>query len=129
MFMQRHLIRYSKGQVTVEVAILFGVVVAALVALAIYLRRAVQGGIKGNADSFGSQFSSDEAWATHSRSANREEGALIRSAQFTKACQGVGGTANPGCTPDDPDPATGQFALPELPCPDGSTTPPGESCP
>ena len=125
--MRRH-IRYSKGQVTVEVAILFGVVVAALVALAIYIQRAVQGGLKGNADSFGSQFSSTEAWDSHSRSANREEGALIRSAQFTKACQGVGGEKNPGCTPPDPDATKGQFALPEPPCPDGSTTLPGKSC-
>ena len=127
--MRRHLIRHSKGQVTVEVAILFGVVVAALVALAIYLRRAVQGGIKGNADSFGGQFAHNEDWAVHTRSATREEGPLIRSSQFSKACQGLE-VANPGCDPDtgeetDPD----KTAYDELPCPDGTTTPINEKCP
>jgi hypothetical protein len=41
----------------VEIAVLFGVVVAALVAMAIYFQRGVQGGVRGNADSFGQQFS------------------------------------------------------------------------
>ena len=89
----------QRGQVTVEVAVLFGFVVAGLVALALYLQRSVQGGLRSNADSLGGQFSSGEAWTSYTRSASVEDGKAIRSAQYSKACQGVGGTANPGCDP------------------------------
>lgn len=51
-----------RGQVTVEIAVLFGVVVAGLVAMAIYFQRGVQGGVRSNADSFGQQFSATGAW-------------------------------------------------------------------
>ena len=54
--------RAQRGQVTVEIAVLFGVVVAALVFMAIYFQRGVQGGVRSNADSFGSQFSATGAW-------------------------------------------------------------------
>ena len=53
----------QRGQVTVEVAVLFGVVVAALVFMAIYFQRGVQGGVRSNADSMGSQFSATGAWS------------------------------------------------------------------
>jgi uncharacterized protein (UPF0333 family) len=52
----------NRGQVTVELAILFGVVVAALVFMAIYFQRGVQGGVRSNADSFGQQFSAVGPW-------------------------------------------------------------------
>jgi uncharacterized protein (UPF0333 family) len=52
----------KRGQVTVEVAVLFGVVVAGLVAMAIYFQRGIQGGVRSNADSFGQQFSATGAW-------------------------------------------------------------------
>ena len=52
----------QRGQVTVEIAVLFGVVVAALVFMAIYFQRGVQGGVRSNADSFGQQFSATGAW-------------------------------------------------------------------
>lgn len=54
--------RAQRGQVTVELAVLFGVVVAALVFMAIYFQRGVQGGVRSNADSFGSQFSATGVW-------------------------------------------------------------------
>ena len=52
----------QRGQVTVEIAVLFGVVVAALVFMAIYFQRGVQGGVRSNADSFGPQFSATGTW-------------------------------------------------------------------
>jgi uncharacterized protein (UPF0333 family) len=52
----------SRGQVTVELAVLFAVVIAALVFMAIYFQRGVQGGVRSNADSFGQQFSAIGAW-------------------------------------------------------------------
>ena len=100
----------QRGQVTVEVAVLFGFVVAGLVALALYLQRGVQGGLKSNADSLGGQFSAGEAWTSYTRSGSLEDGKAIRSSQYSKACQGLGGTGNPGCDPgalntSAPDPA------------------------
>ena len=52
----------KRGQVTVEIAVLFGVVVAGLVAMAIYFQRGIQGGVRQNADSFGQQFSATGTW-------------------------------------------------------------------
>ena len=89
----------QRGQVTVEVAVLFGFVVAGLVALALYLQRGVQGGLKSNADSLGGQFSAAESWNSYTRSASLEDGKAIRSAQYSRACQGLGGAGNPGCDP------------------------------
>lgn len=71
------------GQVTVEVAILFGFVVAALVAMAIYLQRAVQGGVKSNSDSFGTQFSATKAWDSKSTSTTNETATVIDTKQET----------------------------------------------
>ena len=91
--------RKQRGQVTVEVAVLFGFVVAGLVALALYLQRSVQGGLKSNAESLGGQFSAADTWTSFSRSSSLEDGNSIKSAQVSQACQGVGGVANPGCDP------------------------------
>ena len=72
-----------RGQVTVETAVLFGVVVTALVAMAFYLQRGVQGGVKSNADSFGTQFSAKTAWTTKTSSDTTETNASILSNQST----------------------------------------------
>lgn len=94
--------RWSKGQVTLEVAILFGFVVAALVAMAIYLQRGVQGGVKSNADSLGTQFSANTKWEFHSKSNTNENETEVSTAQNSKACQGLGDGATPDCTVTDP---------------------------
>ena len=94
--------RRSKGQVTVEVAILFGFVVAALVAMAIYLQRGVQGGMKSNADSMGTQYSATTPWWTNSKSHTDETAASVNTAQTSKACQGLGGAALDACVANDP---------------------------
>lgn len=102
------MIKSQKGQVTVETAVLFGVVVAGLVAMATYLQRGVQGGMRSNADSFGTQFDSSVGWESHARSASQETAEQIRSAQTSEACQGVGGDTRPDCDVAD-------NAFPELP--------------
>ena len=73
----------QRGQVTVELAVLFGVVVAALVFMAIYFQRGVQGGIRSNADSLGSQFSATGAWNqnTVSHQITNETNTLINTTQ------------------------------------------------
>ncbi len=73
----------QRGQVTVEVAVLFGCVVAALVFMAIYFQRGAQGGIRSNADSFGAQFSASKAWTqnTISNQATIETATFINTNQ------------------------------------------------
>lgn len=88
-----------RGQVTVEVAILFGFLIAAFIALAVYFQRGGQGYVKSNADAFGSQFQANAAWGTHTRSATRETATTSQSSQYTQACQGVGGATLPNCDP------------------------------
>jgi hypothetical protein len=75
--------------VTVETAILFGFVIAALVAMAIYLQRAVQGGTKSNSDSFGTQFSAKNAWSVTTNSTTNENQLRIDSNQNTNYHQGL----------------------------------------
>lgn len=96
----RKTVKFNRGQVTVEVAILFGFVVAALVAMALYLQRGVQGGMKSNSDSFGTQFSATHPFESHSKSLTQETSTAINSAQNSAACQDMTGTAT--CTATDP---------------------------
>lgn len=72
-----------RGQVTVETAVLFGVVVTGLVAMAVYLQRGVQGGVKSNADSFGTQFSANTKWNVKTSSDTTENSKQILSNQTT----------------------------------------------
>jgi len=58
---------------TVETAILFTFVIAAFVALAIYLQRGAQGGVKSNADSLGIQFSATQGWESKTKSNTKED--------------------------------------------------------
>lgn len=72
-----------RGQVTVEAAILFGAVVAGLVLMSIYLQRGVQGGMKSNADSFGTQFSATKAWNSTTTSNTTETANTVNTTQNT----------------------------------------------
>ena len=114
----RHNVSRTNGQVTVEVAVLFGVVVAALVAMANYVQRGVAGGMRSNADSFGSQYQTNKKIEVHSRSVNIDDGGNTRSVQRSANCQALGAettapnTLNPNC-----DSTTAEY--PEITCPDG----------
>lgn len=70
-----------RGQVTVEAAILFTFVIAALVALAVYLQRGAQGGVRSNADSLGTQFSATQPWSSSSTSVTNEDPTTVTSTQ------------------------------------------------
>ena len=74
----------QRGQVTVETAILFAFVIAALVGMAIYVQRAVSGGVKQNSDSFGTQFSANKGWSSVTTSNTTETQNTITSNQNTK---------------------------------------------
>ncbi len=68
--------RSQRGQVTVEVAVLFVAVIAALVFMAVYLQRGAQGGVKGSADSLGQQFSTNSQWNSKPHPVSPEAGAV-----------------------------------------------------
>jgi hypothetical protein len=55
-----------RGQVTAELAVLFTFVIAGLIFMGFYLQRGVQGGVKGNVDALGQQFSTTGTWNSFS---------------------------------------------------------------
>ena len=117
-----------KGQVTVEVAVLFAFVIAGLIAMALYLQRGVQGGVRSNADSLGGQLSSIEEWQAYSRSSTDEIGGDdgdVLSGQFSNNCQGVGGETIPNCVPGDGGVAAVLAAFPPAPDPTALAVPLG----
>ena len=79
----------NRGQVTVEIGVVFVVVVMALVLLASYLQRGYQGGLKSNADSFGTQFSAENAWTLTSNSTTHEDQTTITSTQASQYDQSM----------------------------------------
>jgi len=104
----------KRGQVTAEAAVLFTFIVAAFVAMGVYLQRGSQGGMKGNVDSMGSQFATTASWstvtnsATHSNSTATVTGQCANSAhdlvQPGLPAGSTSGkyTAASGCTPGTP---------------------------
>lgn len=87
----RTLRKQQRGQVTVETAVLFGFVVAGLVAMAVYLQRGVQGGMKSNADSIGTQFANNDPWESHTKSRTVETPDDVVTNQNSVNCQGLDG--------------------------------------
>jgi len=78
-------LKRQRGQVTAEVAVLFTFVIAGIVFMGTYLQRAAQGGLKSNADSLGSQFSTSESqggWTSYTEQ------------QSTSQTSGVTGSAS-----------------------------------
>src|SRR4030042_316029 len=58
----------KKGQGTLEFALVIVVVVAALIAMQIYMKRAFEGKLKKNTDSIGEQFEGDETYVNRTTS-------------------------------------------------------------
>ncbi len=79
----------SRGQVTVEMAVMFAFLVAGIVAMAVYFQRAVQGGMRSNSDSFGTQFSATEGWNSVTTSNTNETNISILSNQNTNYNQAL----------------------------------------
>ena len=71
----------NRGQSTAEVALMFALVIAGLVAMATYLQRSVQGGVRANSDSLGTQFSVNSAWNSQTLSNSHEDQAQVLSNQ------------------------------------------------
>ena len=66
-------LREQRGQESVSMVMLFVFVIAALIALVIYVQRGFAGGLRSNADSFGTQFSSTAAWTSTTQSNTVED--------------------------------------------------------
>ena len=107
--------RDARGQVTLEVAVLFGLIVAGIVALSSYMLHGVQGYLKSNADSIGGQFQANTSFESHNWSQSAEDQAGTQSAQTSQSCQSLGGATDTDCTP---------LGLPALPNVSGGGTTP-----
>ncbi len=97
----------TRGQVTIEAAILWTFVIAAFVFLGVYVQRAAQGGLKSNADSLGGQFSGITGFSSYSKSITNETVKTTNQLSCSAAQQRVtdgGGVAPVGstCTPTAP---------------------------
>ena len=96
---KRMVLRRSRGQVTLELALLFAALAAGFIALALYVQRGWQGYLKSNADSVGQQFSANNTWTSFARSSSQEDRSTVLSRQVSDACQGLAGVTNPDCSP------------------------------
>jgi uncharacterized protein (UPF0333 family) len=55
----------TKGQTTLEVVILIGFVVAALIAMGVYMKRGIQGRLRDSTDQIGEQYSAGNTTSTY----------------------------------------------------------------
>jgi uncharacterized protein (UPF0333 family) len=55
----------TKGQTTLEVVILIGVVVAALIWMGVYMKRGIQGRLRDSTDQIGEQYSAGNTTSTY----------------------------------------------------------------
>ncbi len=55
----------TKGQTTLEVVILIGFVVAALIAMGVYMKRGIQGRLRDSTDQIGEQYSAGQTTGTY----------------------------------------------------------------
>ena len=60
---------------------LFVFVIAALIALVLYVQRGFAGGLRSNADSFGTQFSSAQPWSSTTTSNTTEDQVSVNTTQ------------------------------------------------
>ena len=71
---------HVRGQSTIEFALLIVVVIAALVAMQIYLRNALQGKLRQSSDQIGSQWDADQGEYTITSSASSKRKQTVTTA-------------------------------------------------
>jgi hypothetical protein len=79
-------LKRQHGQVTAEMAVLFTFVIAGIVFMGTYLQRAAQGGIKGNADSLGSQFSTSETQGGYTSYSEQQSTSRVSGVTGSASC-------------------------------------------
>ena len=82
-------LREQRGQESVSMVMLFVFVIAALIALVLYVQRGFAGGLRSNADSFGTQFSSANPWSSTTNSNTTETQATIATVQTSNYNQNL----------------------------------------
>ncbi len=85
--------RRRRGQSTLEYAVLIAVVVGALVAIQVYLKRGVQGKLRESTDQIGEQFDANNTTVTRNTS---RTGATVQTVQSGVTTVKTGGTATGG---------------------------------
>ena len=60
----------SRGQSTLEYVILIGFVVAALIAMGVYMKRGIQGKLRESTDQIGEQYSAGQTTGTYTTTTN-----------------------------------------------------------
>lgn len=63
----------TKGQTTLEVVILIGFVVAALIAMGVYMKRGIQGRLRESTDQVGQQYSAGNTTSTYTTSIDMQQ--------------------------------------------------------
>ena len=65
--------RRTKGQTTLEVVVLIGFVVAALIAMGVYMKRGVQGKLRESTDQVGEQYSAGNTNSVYNTSIDMQQ--------------------------------------------------------
>ena len=109
-------LKKRSGQSTVETAVLFTCVIGGLMFMAAYVQRATQGGMKGNADSIGQQFSTSKTFESVSVQHSLTDQTSTASGQCSESVQGLGETVTPDITDCSPSlPTAAPTTPPSLP--------------
>jgi len=80
-------IRSKQGQSTLEYVILVGFVVAALIAMGIYMKRAFQGRLRESSDQVGQQYSAGLTTSNYSTVSNTSQVDVLNSGATTTTIQ------------------------------------------
>jgi uncharacterized protein (UPF0333 family) len=69
--------RRMRGQGTLEYVILTGFVVAALIAMGIYMKRGFSGRLRESSDQIGQQYSADQTQSTFTTTTNTDQNEVV----------------------------------------------------
>lgn len=72
-----------KGQTTLEYAILIAVVVAGLIGMQVYVKRGVQGRLRGASDDIGSQYSPEKVTSSFTTTTSSTSNEVISAGETT----------------------------------------------
>jgi uncharacterized protein (UPF0333 family) len=75
-----------RGQSTLEYAVVIAVVLAALLAIQVYVKRGVQGKLRSSADSIGDQYSAGKTTSTYTTA---QTGKMKTQEQYGKEAKGI----------------------------------------
>jgi len=89
-------VKSSKGQSTLEYVILIGFIVAALIAMGIYMKRGFQGRLRESTDQVGEQFSANNTASKYTTTTNISQFETLSSGGLTKTAINLNRQAKEG---------------------------------